>query len=94
MLGLRLLSGSRLDAARRTRAILLEEAKREAEATRREAQIEARDQSVKLRAEIEDEVRERRVQIAKIEEITTVAIRKRLHKAFALLESSLDEESR
>ena len=33
-------------------------------------------------------------EIAKIEEITTVAIRKRLHKAFALLESSLDEESR
>src|SRR4051812_19669880 len=68
VLGLRLLSGSRLDAARRTRAILLEEAKREAEATRREAQIEAREQSVKLRAEIEDEVRERRAQIGEIEE--------------------------
>src|SRR4051812_12211641 len=67
VLGLRLLSGSRLDAARRTRAILLEEAKREAEATRREAQIEAREQSVKLRAEIEDEVRERRAQIGENE---------------------------
>jgi RNA polymerase sigma-70 factor (ECF subfamily) len=31
-------------------------------------------------------------EIAKIEDITTVAIRKRLHKAFGLLESSLDEE--
>ena len=68
VLGLRLLSGSRLDAARRTRTLLLDEATREAEATRREAQIEAREQSVKLRAEIEDEVRERRTQIGKIEE--------------------------
>jgi RNA polymerase sigma factor (sigma-70 family) len=33
-------------------------------------------------------------EIAKIEEITTVAIRKRLHKAFSILETSLDEEPR
>ena len=33
-------------------------------------------------------------EIAQIESITTVAIRKRLHKAFAILESSLDEETR
>lgn len=31
-------------------------------------------------------------EIASIEEITTVAIRKRLHKAFGLIESMLDEE--
>jgi RNA polymerase sigma-70 factor (ECF subfamily) len=31
-------------------------------------------------------------EIASIEEITTVAIRKRLHKAFSILETSLDEE--
>jgi RNA polymerase sigma factor (sigma-70 family) len=31
-------------------------------------------------------------EIAKIEEITTVAIRKRLHKAFSILESILQEE--
>lgn len=31
-------------------------------------------------------------EIAKIEDITTVAIRKRLHKAFSILESILDEE--
>jgi RNA polymerase sigma-70 factor (ECF subfamily) len=31
-------------------------------------------------------------EIASIEEITTVAVRKRLHKAFGLLESMLDEE--
>jgi RNA polymerase sigma-70 factor (ECF subfamily) len=33
-------------------------------------------------------------EIAKIEEITTVAIRKRLHKAFSILEAILDEEVR
>lgn len=33
-------------------------------------------------------------EIARIEEITTVAIRKRLHKAFSMLESILDEEMR
>ena len=33
-------------------------------------------------------------EIAKIEDVTTVAIRKRLHKAFGLLETSLDEEER
>jgi ribonuclease Y len=68
LLGLRLLSGSRLESARRVRTVLLDEAKREAEAMRREAQIESREQSVKLRADIEEEVRERRVQIGKIEE--------------------------
>ena len=31
-------------------------------------------------------------EIARVEDITTVAIRKRLHKAFSLLESILDEE--
>jgi DNA-directed RNA polymerase specialized sigma24 family protein len=31
-------------------------------------------------------------EIARIEDITTVAIRKRLHKAFSLLEAILDEE--
>jgi len=31
-------------------------------------------------------------EIAKIENITSVAIRKRLHKAFSLLETSLDDE--
>jgi DNA-directed RNA polymerase specialized sigma24 family protein len=33
-------------------------------------------------------------EIAQIEEITTVAIRKRLHRAFSILESMLDEEVR
>jgi RNA polymerase sigma-70 factor, ECF subfamily len=33
-------------------------------------------------------------EIARIEDITTVAIRKRLHKAFSILETALDEEAR
>ena len=33
-------------------------------------------------------------EIARIENITTVAIRKRLHKAFSILETQIDEESR
>jgi ribonuclease Y len=62
------LTGSRLAAARRTRQLLLTEARREAEAMRRETQIEAREQSVKLRAEVEEEVSERRAEMIKIEE--------------------------
>jgi len=72
-------AGSRLAAARRTRQLLVTEAKREADVMRREAQseadamrregqIEAREASVKLRAEIEQEVAERRAEILKIEE--------------------------
>src|SRR5213083_3124561 len=62
------LTGSRLAAARRTRQLLVSEAKREAEALRREAQIEAREDAVRLRAEIEQEVALRRGEILKIEE--------------------------
>jgi ribonuclease Y len=47
---------------------LLEDAEREADATRREAAIEAREQTVKLRAELEAELRERRDTVMKIEE--------------------------
>src|SRR5215210_5919809 len=55
-------------AAERRAALVVEDANRQADAVRREAQVEAREQSVKLRAEVEDEVRERRAQIVKIEE--------------------------
>src|SRR5206468_11566543 len=68
LLGLRLMAGSRLEAARRERALLLDEARREAEATRREAAIEAGEQAIKLRAELEEELRERRDAVMKIEE--------------------------
>src|SRR6266545_19573 len=46
-------AGSRLAAARRTRQLVVTEAKREADALSREAQIEAREESIRLRAEIE-----------------------------------------
>jgi ribonucrease Y len=72
-------AGSRLAAARRTRQLLVTDAKREADAMRREAQsesdalrregqIEAREASVKLRGEIEQEVAERRTEMLKLEE--------------------------
>jgi ribonuclease Y len=72
-------TGSRLAAARRTRQLLLSEAKREADSLRRdalsesdaikrEAQIEAREESVRLRTGVETEIAERRSEILKIEE--------------------------
>jgi len=68
LLWLRLMAGSRLEAARRERAGLLEEARRDADSTRREATIEAREQAIKLRADLEEELRERRDSVMKIEE--------------------------
>ncbi|HTR33566.1 MAG TPA: ribonuclease Y [Gaiellaceae bacterium] len=68
LLVLRLLAGTRLDAARRTRTLILDEARRDAEATRREAAIEAREQAIKLRSELESELRTRRDEVVKIEE--------------------------
>src|SRR4051794_38288574 len=65
---LRLLVGSRIDAARRERNLLLDEARRDAEVTRREATIEAREQAIKLRTEVENELKERRDAVMKIEE--------------------------
>src|ERR671936_886366 len=61
-------SGSRLGAARRMRQQILSDARREAEALRREAQIEAREQAVRLRAELEEELSERRAHVVKNEE--------------------------
>ena len=68
LLILRMVSGSRLDAGRRTRDLILEDARRDADATRREGQIEAREQTVKLRAELEAELRGRRDEVVKVEE--------------------------
>jgi ribonuclease Y len=61
-------TGSRLAAARRTRQLLVTEAKREADALRREAQIEAREEAVRFRTEIEREMSARRGETMKIEE--------------------------
>ena len=67
-LTLRLRAGSQLDEARRQRQQLIEGANRDAEATRREAAIEAREQAIKLRSDVDTELRERRDEVVKIEE--------------------------
>jgi ribonuclease Y len=54
--------------ARRISRQLVDDAGREAEAVRREAQIDAREQAVKLRAGIDSELAERRAAVVKIEE--------------------------
>src|SRR5918912_437057 len=61
-------SGSKLGAARRMRQHSPAAARREADALRREAQIEAREQAVRLRAELEEELSGRRAQVVKSEE--------------------------
>jgi ribonuclease Y len=63
-----MLEKSRLGELRRRRTLLISEAEREAEAIRREAQIEARERELALRAEIEEEVRARRAEIGRTEE--------------------------
>ena len=68
LIALRLQSGTKLEAARRQRALLLDEGRRDAEATRREAAIESREQAVRLRAELESELRERRDAVVKTQE--------------------------
>jgi ribonuclease Y len=64
----RRVGASRFDKALRTRQELLEDASREAEAMRREARVEAREEAMKLRAGIEAEVQERRSLIARADE--------------------------
>ncbi|MGH2973206.1 MAG: Rnase Y domain-containing protein, partial [Gaiellaceae bacterium] len=54
--------------ARRLHRQIVEDAERDAEAVRREAQIEAREQAVHLRAEIDGELADRRSAVVKIEE--------------------------
>jgi ribonuclease Y len=60
--------GSRLTAARRQRELMLEEGRREADALRREAQLEAKEESVRLREEIEREVKARQSESVRTEE--------------------------
>ena len=65
---IRTVGASRFDKALRTRQQLLGDAEREAEALRREARVEAREEAMKLRAGIEAEVQERRSLIARADE--------------------------
>jgi ribonuclease Y len=64
----RVLLGGRVAAARQEQQQLFATAERDAEAIRREAQVEAREQAVKLRAEIDQEQNDRHAEIIKIEE--------------------------
>jgi len=61
------LGKSRLGAAEQQRKLMLDEATREADTLRREAQISAREEAVRLRAEIDQEVAEHRTRIVKVE---------------------------
>ncbi len=65
---MRTVGASKFDAALRKRQALLEDAQREADSLRREAQVEAREQVLQLRSEVEGEVRQRRVEASKVEE--------------------------
>jgi len=67
-LGLRLFAGTRLAAARRARQLLLAEARREAEALKREAQLEAKEEAVRHRSEIEQDLHVRRSQAVEVEQ--------------------------
>ena len=53
---------------KRSARSVLSDVEREVETTRREAEVEVREEAVRLRAEIEREVQDRRVEIAKVEE--------------------------
>jgi len=83
---LRTVSGSRLRLAEDQRRALLTDAEREAETMRREAQIEGREQAVALRAEIEAEIQDSRLQMAKIEE--------RVHQREAEVDGKREELTR
>ena len=68
VLGLRVVIGRRLRNARDEHTRLTHEAKRSAEAIRREAQLEAKEEALKLRADVEHELRDKRGELVKIEE--------------------------
>jgi ribonuclease Y len=63
-----LLEKTRVGQARQLRRQLIEDAKREADALRREGEIGAREEAVRLRAEIDAEVSDHRSRIVKVEE--------------------------
>src|SRR5919198_1748015 len=65
---LRLLGSGRLAQAREESKRLTEEAQRSADSTRREAQVEAKELALKLRADVEQELKDKRAEIIKIEE--------------------------
>jgi ribonuclease Y len=65
---LRWSSASAVRRSEEERRRIVADGEREAETIRREAHVEAREGAVRLRAEVENEVRDRRLEIAKVEE--------------------------
>ena len=65
---LRASSGSSVRRSEEERRRLVADAERQAETIRREALVEAREGAVKLRSDVESEVRDRRLEVAKVEE--------------------------
>jgi ribonuclease Y len=68
LVGTRVLLTRRAAAAEAERERVTEDAVRGAEAIRREAQVEVREQALKLRGDVEQELKDKRGEIAKIEE--------------------------
>jgi ribonucrease Y len=63
------LSGSsRLAAARRTSQLLIQDARREADALRREAQLEAKEEAVRIREEVEHDAGARQAEVVRSQE--------------------------
>ncbi|HET9287973.1 MAG TPA: ribonuclease Y [Gaiella sp.] len=65
---LRASSASSVRRSDEERRRIVSDAEREAETIRREAHVEAREAAVRVRADVESEIRDRRVEIAKVEE--------------------------
>jgi ribonuclease Y len=68
LVGTRVLVSRRAAASEAERERVTEDAVRAAEAIRREAQVEVREQALKLRGDVEQELKDKRGEIAKIEE--------------------------
>jgi ribonuclease Y len=68
LLAVQVFGATGVGKARRLQRQLLDDAERDAEAVRREAELEAREQAVKLRGEIDAELSDRREAVLKIEE--------------------------
>ncbi len=65
---LRFLGGTKLEAARRARQLMLTDAKREADSLKREAQLASKEESVRLRSELEQDLQERRAEAIQAQE--------------------------
>ncbi len=69
-IGSRVLMGRRVLAAREETERLTEEARRAADAIRREAQVESREEALRIRSQVEQDLTGQRAEIAKIQERT------------------------